>query len=499
MTIVPVADFAPDAPAYLNSDNPLASNTYPRTDGADGPLLAPVAISAGLPGTIRGAIAAKSRSGANYVIAGTETELLQYTASGWTSRGTGYAVPSTDCWRFAQFGDQIVGVNGWQPPAAWVMGSGTSFAPLSGAPIARYVATVEPGFLMLGYIDDGTGFRGNVVRWSGINDATTWPTPGTTAALSVQSDEQELANGGPVTGIVPAIGGAAAAIFTEQAIYRVEYVGPSAIFSFREMDRSRGCVCPNGIAAVGGVAYFIAEDGFYVFDGATATPIGAGKVDRFFWDRIDRGRLTSVFATVDATRKIIIWAWPEKGSSIANRWLILNYGTGRWRYGDDAALAVSYLFPARTATYTLEDLDSLPEFAVDGLDSPGAPSLDDERFVGGRLLMAGFNAGGAMVSFEGDAVAARIETGETDSSGKRVFVTGLRPLTDANAATAGVASRERFGDALVYGQQVALTAEGRCPQRVSGRYVRASVQIAAGVAWTYLQGVDVQMRAEGKR
>lgn len=499
MTIVPVADFAPDVPAYLSSDNPLASNTYPRVDGSDGPLRAPVEMAAGISGNVRGALAVRSRDGESYVIAGTDNALWQMTATGWINRGSGYGVPEARSWQFAQFGDRVIGVEGSQAPVAWTIGSSSPFAALSGAPTARYVATVEPGFLMLGAIDDGTGPRGNVVRWSGLNDATVWPTPGTTAALAVQSDEQELANGGAVTGIVPAIGGAAAAIFTEDAIYRLEYVGPSAIFSFREADRTRGCVCPNGIASVNAAAYFIAEDGFFAFDGSTVSPIGAGKVDRFFWDSVDRSRLNKVFASVDIVRKIIVWAWPTMGSGSSDRWLMLNYATGRWRYGDDAGLAVSYLFPARTATYTLEELDGLPEFAAAGLDSAGAPSLDDVRFIGGQRVLAGFNASGRLVSFTGAALAARIETGETDSSGKRVFVSGLRPLTDANSATAGVASRERFGDALVHGPQVGLNAEMRCPQRVSGRYVRADVRIPAGASWSYLQGVDVQMRAEGKR
>jgi hypothetical protein len=36
-----------------------------------------------------------------------------------------------------------------------------------------------------------------------------------------------------------------------------------------------------------------------------------------------------------------------------------------------------------------------------------------------------------------------------------------------------------------------MTDQGLVPQRVSGRYMRAEVSIAAGEEWTSLQGVDV--------
>ena len=502
MTIIAVGDFTPDAPAYLSSNLPEgASNTYPRTDGSDGPLRGPVAVSsAAMPGDIRGGFAPRGRDGDSYVIAGNTTSLKQMAPTSWVARGDGYSVPEGGHWSFAQFGNLVIATNGFDPVQSWTLGSSASFAPLAeGAPLARYAAVVEPGFLMLGGIDSGDGFRGNAVAWSGINDATLWPTPGTTAALAAQSDEQELAIGGDVTGIVPAIGGAAAAIFSQKAIYRIDYVGPSAIFSFREVDRSHGCVCPNGIASVNGRAFFIAEDGFYAFDGTTVSPVGSGKVDRFFWRLVDRTQLANVYCTVDVSRQLIIWAFPSTGSAYANRWLLLNYSTGRWRYGDDAALAVSFLFPARSISYTLEELDALPAFQPDGIDTAGAPSLDSPLFIGGAPVMGGFAPSGALVGFDGDTLAALMVTGETDSSGKRVLVTALRPLTDADAAEAGVISRETFGGILVEHARTGMSAARVCPQRVSGRYVRGAIYIPKGTEWSYLQGVDATMRPEGRR
>lgn len=492
MPIVANADFAPDQAPYLSPNNPVASGTYPRSDNADGPLKGPAPYTVSLPGACRGAVSARDKLGNSYVVAGTATGLYLLSGGVWVSKGTGYSVPASGHWQFTQFGERLIATNGVDPVLTWTLGDAANFATLSaGAPRAVYVATIEPGFVMLGYYNT----VGGGLWWSGINDATLWPVPGTLAATSVQSDNQELPGGGFITGILPAIGGGGGAIFTERAIYRVDYVGAPAIFSFREVDRSRGCICPMGLAQVGAVAFFIAEDGFYTFDGSAVTGIGFGKVDRFFKDSVDAAQLHRVYATVDFDRKLIIWAWPTAGAANPNRWLVFNYGTGRWRFGDDPGLAVAYLFPARTPAITLDDPDTFP----DNLDTPGAPPLDSPLYSGGRRLLAGFDAAARLVTFDGPTLPARIETGDTDASGRRVFVSGIRPLSDTRAAMAMVGTREELGDNIAYSTPTALGADGRCPQRVSGRYARAVTQIPGGAAWTYHQGVDVAFRAEGRR
>lgn len=498
--LLPVGDWAPDAAPYMNSDMPTAKNTYPRADGSDGPMQGPVTISNALASAPRGAIAARDNTGTAWVVAGTTTKLYVQSGLSWVDRSGAatFAVPTGGHWRFTQFGERVIGTNYADNVQTHTLGSGANFADLSaGAPKAKYIASVEPGFVMLGFYSSG-GVQSNGVWWSGLNDATSWPTLGTAAAAAVQSDNNILPGGGAITGILPAIGGSSAVIFTERSLYRIDYVGPPQIFSFREVDRSRGCIAPQSIVQVGPLAYFLSEDGFCVFNGATVENIGAGKVDQFFLTDLDQTALERVYGTVDAARKLVIWAYPSTSatSQTPNRWLVFSYATGRWRYGDDAAMSVQYMFPARTAGYNLDTLDTV---LPGGPDASGGFTVDSPLYQGGTRVLAGFDTSNRLVSFSGSNLAARLETGDADVEGSRLFIRSVLPLTDASAVTAGVGWRSNFYDTLTYTTPTAQGLDNRCPQRVSAQYARAYALVAAGASWSRFQGMRVDYRKDGER
>lgn len=497
--LVPVADWTPDAAPYLSTNNPVAKNTYPKTDGSDGPLQGPLVLSDALAAQCLGAFAARDNTGAAWVLAGTTTKLYVQSSLSWTDRsGAVYAVPTGGHWRFTQFGERVLATNYADEIQTHTLGSGTNFANLAAAaPLAKYIATVEPGFVMVGFYNDGTVYA-NGVWWSGINDATSWPTPGTAAAEAAQSDNQELPGGGAITGILPAVAGLQAVIFAERALYRVQYIGPPQIFSFLEIDRSRGCIAPQSLVQVGNTAFFLSEDGFCSLDASGVKMIGAGKVDRFILADMDQSQLERVYGAVDYTKKLVIWAYPAAGASHPNRWAVYNYVTGRWRYGDAADLTVTYLLSSRAAGYTLDTLDTPLPGGPDAAASTGF-TVDSPLYQGGTRQLAGFDTSNRLVAFSGETLEGRVETGDADGEGQRIYVSGVRPLIDSNSALAGVGYRDDLEDPLAYTTATAPGVNRICPQRVSAQYARAYVHIPAGTTWTTLQGARVYYDTDGER
>lgn len=505
MTIIPVGDYRPDAPAYLGTHATVATNVYPRPDGSDGPLQAAASAATGLSFQPTTAFVARDGEGSVFLyvgVAGSPYVFRKYSTTfqnyltSLTSGSPSVRAP----WRFCQFGTRLMatcqGLGLW-----WQhVGSMDNFTEVTAAPRATFIATVEPGFVVLGNIVDTTT-RPAGLRWSAINDGTDFPVVGTSDAASKQSDDQDLPQGGQIMGIVPAVGGAAAAVFTERSIYRMEYVGAPAVFAFREQIRGQGNICPNAAIAVNGVAYFISEDGFQRFDGQSVTPIGLGRVSRLFLDNVKREALHMVSVAHDPNKKIIVWAYPGPDSDAnnyrANLWLIYSYATDRWRYSDDPEIECYFVIPTAAVDHIpLEFLDTL---YPSGPDSMGDISYDGGTIAGGTPLLAGFNENYAYVTWTGAALAALVETGETDSGGRRVLVTGIRPLTDAAAPTASVGHRANFNASVTYTTLTAQGADAICPQRIAARYARARIYIPAAASWTYLQGADVLLRAEGKR
>jgi hypothetical protein len=505
-------DWTPDAPDY-KSPMAVAKGCYPAADGSDRPLLAPTVQSAALSSQCLGAVNVLDRNAASYTFAGTIHDLWIAPSAGsqsWinatkTAAGT-YNVTPGRHWRFAQFGEKMVAVNG---ELADAMQAGdlpvARFADLAAnAPKARYVASIEPGFLMAGYItgqgaNAGIGTLGGGVGWCGLNDATVWPAWGTLAAASVQSDFQQLLGGGNVTGILPAIGGSQGLVLTERAEYRIDYTGPPGIFAFREIDQSRGSICPNGSVAVGPLAFYISEDGFMRSDAATPQPFGFGRVDRTFMAEVDRANLERVYAAVDFNRQIIVWSYPISGTGgTPARWLIYSWAKDRWRYCDDPAIAAELLMAgARSAGYTMDTLDTL----FPGGMETATVSMDDQALAGGGTrTLAGFDSQHRLVFYSGATLQAILESGESDGdNGARTWISGTRPLTDSAKLSVSIGSRGRFGEPLTYSPPTGLGVDRTCPHRVSGRYSRARVTIPAGDVWSYFSGGQVFVRSEGRR
>lgn len=502
MTIVPVGDYRPDAPPYLGTHSTVATNVYPRPDGSMGPIKAATVITSNLIAQPISGFTARKGDGAVYVYASLAFRPYIYRREGATFAN--YFVTSTGNptplfpWRFAQFGDSIFVTTPACGMFTQALGSVDNFSQITAAPSGAFIATIEPGFLMVGHIASGSVTYPNRLQWSALNDGTDWPTAGTSDAASKQSDVQDLPNGGAITGILSAVGGAAGCILTERSIYRMEYVGAPSVFAFREVVRGTGCAAPNSAVAVNGAAYFLAEDGFCRFDGQSVTNIGQGRVNTTFWSDVDRENLHRINVAHDPLRKIIVWAYATTAATSGNpnKWFIYSYAADRWSFTDDAGATVSLLF---TATQDGIPLDQLDGYFAPNPDAYTSMSWDSATVGGGAPLLAGFDASYRYVQFTGAALAALVETGETDAQGSRVFVSGIRPLCDASTVTAAVGYRATLAAAPTYSTLTDLGPDGTCPQRIATRYARARIYIPAGATWTYLAGADVAVRAEGRR
>ena len=109
---------------------------------------------------------------------------------------------------------------------------------------------------------------------------------------------------------------------------------------------------------------------------------------------------------------------------------------------------------------------------------------------GATARLSAFSAASKAGFFDGANIEAVIETDEQDTGGDLIFITGVRPLTDASTALISIGSRLNAQAAVAYSAESALTAQGDCPQLVEARYSRAKLRIPAASAWTYARAVQ---------
>jgi hypothetical protein len=444
-----------------------------RVDGW-GPVRDFLPVSGALPGAFRGGGSFIGGDSSSQMLVGTPDGLVKYNSGAWDVLASGMTI--TGQWRFVQFGNFVVGVNGSQTKVT-VLSSGVT-TDLATAPAGTSIAVVGD-YVVIG--QDAGDILG--VTTSGFNDHTDWDY---TNPLSSSTFQPMLA-GGEVMGVAS---GEYGVILQRQRLVRMNRTGDNAApFSYDEITPNIGCASKGSVAQAGRSVYFLSDRGFMALqDGQSITPIGSEKVDRYFQSRVAREEYESLYASVDPQRKLVVWCYAGSPGFL----LVYHYELDRWSIVE---IGCEGIFSGFTSSTTLEaisaiypDIDTMPY------------SLDDPRFSGGspRFYLVQDGMVGAMT---GDNLPASFEYSFSQvTPGLRTRFRSVRPITDCivgNVVSLDV--RHRLGDVPSPVTASEMRDSGVMPIRASGMFVRPAWEIAAGADWTYAQGLSLEYDAGGER
>jgi len=489
--MIGVGEFTPDQSAFGSPGATEAKNVIPAAQSYRPLKTLTASGSAASTVRIQGGVTLRSTDLTVKSFAGDATKLYGYDGSAWSdySRTVGgaYATPTQGMWRFAQFGDVCLAVNGSDAVQSITMAAGTNFAAQSGSPPsgARYIAVARD---VVALARDGS--NSNRVSWCDI-ESLDW----TTGA----SDIQDQADGGQIMGLHSA--GDDLVVFQERCIrlgIRTDY---PLTFTFDKIAQDKGCLAEWGTAQHENLIFFLAHDGFYLLAGGQQLqPIGAEKVDRFFFEHpehgVDLNNLHRVTGAVDPVNKLYLVSYPSVGGGTGNpdKALIYHWQLGRWSRAEfDCDMLLSAMVQS---SWNLDNIDTL----IGNLDATTL-SLDDPAFTGsGRLFLAAFTDDHKLGFFNGSNMAATVDTGEAQlTQGRRSLVTGVRPLVDGASASVALGTRNLLSDSVSFGTATAMNSNGLCPARKDGRFHRARITVAAGENYSHILGIDPEFKASGTR
>ena len=484
-------EWLPDQPPTGLEGVTVATNVIPDANGYR-PFPSLVPFATGVAGRCRGGIVATDRSGNNYNYVGDGSALYSLVGNSFTdvTRLAGaHALANDDFWEFVHWGNMVFGVSGLDEiPVQTTLGA-ANFANLSIGINAKHIAVMRD-FVVLGNISDSAAniYR---VRWCAINNPLSWEVNAATLA-----DYQDLpSEGGPVQKV---LGGEYGVVLQQRSIWRMLFVGSPLVFQFDRVHSNIGAYAPQAATRYQNLTFFLSEDGFYQFDGSVITPIGAGKIDRFFFGDLASANKERIFAHVDAPNKIVMWAYPSGSNSGGNpdKILIYNWAFQRWALIEGVNIEI--LLTSVTTGYTLDALDSL----YASLDDIPV-SLDSNQWQGGQFVNAAFNASHELARFNGSAMAATLITGEFQLfPDSRAFVTEVWPGADGLSAstTVSLISRNTFTEsASVTGVATYPNATGFCQFRVDSRYFRIKIETSPNTDFIHLIGVQVKGSPTGRR
>ena len=522
MTIVLWPEWLPDQADFQNPGTGRLRNVIPLTTRSYGPMPSIVPLSTNtLSERCQGAYSLKGPEGETYIFAGDKQKLYVMLPGSLSlddvSRATGgpYETLSPTVgghWHMTSYGIRVIATNGVDPIQSFTIppAGGAKFADLSSeAPKAKYACVVKDFLFLASTFDATDGRRPNRVWWSAINDPTNWPVPGSTEAIQLQSDYQDLQQTdlGIITGLASGFApGADVIIFCERGLYIGAYIGPPLIFSFRVAQGASGTVSPLSIVqsharseqgVLQPVCYYLSEQGFTAFDGLAAHPVGAQKFDREFFRMVDPTYISMVQAAADPRSRAVLWAFPNVGSeTLHSRVFVYNWELSR---ATPIVLptAADYIEWLTTAMYgTAWNLDTIDPF---GDLEVIQPPFDDPFWTGSAISrLAPFDKDHRLSLGGGPAMAPLLETGEIQpAEGRRAWVTNARPLYDGGSGVLiSVGTRDRLNDPVVWSTPVPINQIGECPQRVTGRYMRFRMTMPAAQEFRHLQGIDIRIRPE---
>lgn len=477
---IPFGEWLPDLPNYQNPGILDCDNVFPDAASYRSvPNLSAFSVNA-LVNRCQGAIVATDGNGNTYNFAGDRSALYMMVSATFVdvtravASGGAYASATSAGWEFAQFGNRLLAVNAHLGATS---GTGTiiqqislstgvtAFQNLGPALRAVTISTVRD-FVVIGNIvqdDSASGVYAQRVRWSAINNPDSW-----TADPATLADAQDLVgDGGPVYKIV---GGEYGVIFQRHAIWRMTFVGSPLVFQFDNVQRNIGLVTPKAAASYQNLVFFLADDGFYVFDGSSVVPIGRGRIDDTFFAEVNMAQLSRINAVIHPTNKIVMWAYPTDANTEPNRILAYNWAFNRWS----------------RITVTTE-------------------LLAQQISAAGAVTLAAFATTHAMQRFAGSSMAATIVTGEMQLfPDMRATVHEIRPMVLSGAsrspgAQVAVGRRTVFTQDSSFTTAVSPNATGFAPVRVSGRYFSFKITTVNNGSFTHLQGVEVLAVPEGVR
>jgi hypothetical protein len=490
---VPLGEWLPDQAAVNNPGVLEALNVIPLDDGSYGPFpdFEPYGHG-GMGGEALGA-ASVLIPNSNVVhqfvgqYDGVYNRLGDVTFSGLI----GAPVSRNYNFQFFQFGTLMISLHRDSVPFKTVIGdtNPANTIALQGAVPRAACGAAVGDFVFLGNILDDPwdahAVAPNRIRWSGIKNIDTWDSDPAT-----QADYNDMPyEGGSVISVT---GRTNLTVFQERMISVGRYVGLPKVWDIETAEHDVGCIARDSVVQMGQYTFFIAQDGFRVWNGTNSERIGDAKIDKYFFSKLQYAYREKISGVFDPVTSCVYWAFPTGFDGSLNELIIYNPRTNRFSH---SIQTVECLVSVATSTITV---DTLEGFTDDNLSY-----VDDPSFLtGGKPLLGVFSEGHLFGTFTGGTTTAIIDTAEfSGPENRRVFVNKVRPIIDITEplVTVQAMGRDQLpADPLGSGAIVAQEADGTVPVLADGRYLRFRLRIPAGLAWKHAQGIEIYRKAGGR-
>jgi hypothetical protein len=265
----------------------------------------------------------------------TSTYGLGWGTDTWGSSTWGTASSSSDVvivgrnWSLDNFGEDLIatvldgGTFIWDTSA----GTGTRATALSNAPTASRFSLVstDTRHLLIFGTETTIGSTGTqddlFFRFSDREDATDFTPVATNEAGSLR-----ISDGSKIVGAVKSAG--QILVWTDTSLHGIQFVGTPFTFGLRQLGANAGLIAQHAAIEVNGIAYWMSDDAFYLYDGVVKKM--PCSVQDFVFDDISYTNKNDIAVGLNTAYNEIIWYYPSANASQIDRAVAYNYLEGTW-------------------------------------------------------------------------------------------------------------------------------------------------------------------------
>jgi hypothetical protein len=255
---------------------------------------------------------------------------LTWGESTWdTARSSSDVVVSARNWSLDNFGEDLIAtvLNGgtfiWDTSG----GVGSRATALSNAPTASrfsLVSTDTRHLLIFGTettIGDTTTQDDLLLRFSDREDATDYTPVSTNEAGSLR-----ISDGSRIIGAVKSAG--QVLVWTDTSLHGLQFVGTPFTFGLRQLGANAGLIAQHAAIEVNGIAYWMSDDAFYLFDGVVKKM--PCSVQDYVFDDMSYTNKADIAVGLNTAFNEIIWYYPSSNATQIDRAVAYNYLEGTW-------------------------------------------------------------------------------------------------------------------------------------------------------------------------
>jgi len=259
---------------------------------------------------------------------------------GWGEAYNSSSIPvELRLWSQSNFGEDLLfsprggALYLWQPGLSATPAFGTRGTAVTGTDVPAVINEImvsDTSRIVIAFGCNDYGSYGTtaldplLIRWSAQESYTDW-----TPAAANQAGSYRLSHGSTIIGALQTR--QEIVVWTDAAIYSMQYLGPPFVYGFTLLADNISIVSPNAMATAAGVVYWMGVDKFYMYSGRVETlPC---SVRTFVFQDINRGQFSQFFAGTNEGYSEIWWFYCSANSDVVDRYVIFNYLDRVWYYG----------------------------------------------------------------------------------------------------------------------------------------------------------------------